>query len=105
MSVTSGLALEVDATISTLTGVKYQISDPVDVEEGAMLNAFLVLCELWATKAKRMDQDIRRAKVQEYQTALTRALEADNRRIEHAVIGGGNGYLPKYAEQALPDAS
>lgn len=73
---TAALTLET-ALPSTLAGVKYTISDPVDLEVGAMLNAFLRLCELkHAGMNKRADYSLA---MQMFVRELAIAQDADRR--------------------------
>lgn len=45
VTVTNAGSLVVDSAIPALSGVRYEISDPIDVEKGAMFTAFLRCCE------------------------------------------------------------
>ncbi len=77
-AVTDGTHIVLDsAADQTLTNVYHVISDPVDVEEGAMLTAFLRKCELQLSI-------IREKKViplydQLYKDALDKAMSGDSR--------------------------
>jgi hypothetical protein len=82
LSVTNATTLAVDtAYVNARSGVLYTISDPVDVEAGAMLNAFLRCCEKNAAYSRRMAKGIQEAE-KNYHMALILAREADNRHFE-----------------------
>lgn len=75
---TSATSVTVDDSFdSTLTGVKYMLSDRVDVEEGAMLTAYLRSCEKQAAIVRAIKND-KEAKAA-YVEALILAREADRR--------------------------
>jgi hypothetical protein len=90
VKVNGATSLDVDNALSeTLSTAKYVISDPVDVEEGAMLNAFFRACErqvamIRHTKDKPDAQAL-------YAEALTLAKEADSRSFARRVATGGVG--------------
>lgn len=89
---TSATSVTVDDTIDdTYSGVKYQVSDRVDVEEGAMLTAYLRSCERQAAIVRVMKND-RQAR-EEYLGALIQAREADRRNSAFR----GPGYGPNVA--------
>lgn len=73
----SSSTLTLNATIDTLTAVKYTISDPIDIEPGAMLLAFQKLCDAeYAALLKTKD----RGNLQtEALMALRLAMENDQR--------------------------
>ncbi len=75
-AVGSTTSLTVDSSITTLTGVRYSISDPIDVEPGAMFTAFLRCCE-WQLGCLMRWPD-RDQLLQQYQAALQAAVEVDN---------------------------
>ncbi len=86
VAVASTTSLTADAPISTAySGVKYEISDPVDVEDGAMLTAYLRGCEAQNTITRIMKNaaDAR----QNYHDALIMAKEADRRNMAMRVPG------------------
>lgn len=86
IGVTNGTSLTLDATIpDSWNGVKYLISDPVDIEDGAMLTAFLRCCE-WQLARSRNMRD-RTEIEQEYNRALIRAKEADSRSFQERAAG------------------
>lgn len=76
--VSSAGSLTVDTAIpANLTGVKYTISDPVDIEDGAMLIAFLRGCEAQAAKSRVLKD--RPDAAAAYAMALAEAKAADAR--------------------------
>jgi hypothetical protein len=77
MQVTSGTELVVDAPVGSLAGVRYTISDPIDLDTGAMYSAFLALVRRnWA----RIDRkEGLRTLEQEFAQELALAKEADYR--------------------------
>lgn len=91
---TSATSVTVDtAWTSAHTGVKYIISDPVDVEDGAMMNAFLRCCEKQVATSKTMRSLGQAEKA--YMDALILAREADSRNFTTLVQGyGGHWRIP-----------
>jgi len=87
---TSATSVTVDAEFdSSLSGVKYIISDPVDLERGSMKNAFLRCCEKQASIARHFPIE-RQAKMEKaYMQALILAREADSRNMAWRVAGPG----------------
>lgn len=84
---TSGTSLTVDqafdATISS--AAKFEISDPIDLDAGAMYSAFLRKCEMeLGIQQRRQDTP---ALNQIYYMALQSALEADNRVLDRKPEG------------------
>lgn len=79
-----------------LTAVKYSISDPVDIEEGAMLTFLHRECERQARMLRRMKptQD----EEAQYREARIRAWENDNRSFERRAAGGGNTWYRRLAD-------
>jgi hypothetical protein len=76
-AVTSATLLSVDATIPALASVRYEISDPVDVEPGTMFTAFL-RCAEWQLGCLMRWED-RDALYTQYQNALQAAIDVDRR--------------------------
>ncbi|MFO0899362.1 MAG: hypothetical protein U0836_18205 [Pirellulales bacterium] len=72
---TGGNALTVDAAIPALSGVKYLISDPIDIEPTVMRRAFL-RCAEWQLGLLLKSEDVDRLE-QAYQGELQRAIQAD----------------------------
>ena len=78
VSVDSGTQVTVDAAMdNTASGVKYRISDPIDIDDGAMYEAFVSYCELRLSMLLK-DDDIP-LKEDIYAGALRMAMQADNR--------------------------
>lgn len=89
-SVISSTSLTVDVDPSySATGLSYAISDPVDIEEGAMLNFMLRLCE----KQLRISRRIKSTpeEIADYQASKEEAMEADCRSSMRQAVGAG-GY-------------
>jgi hypothetical protein len=78
-AVTTTTALTIDAALpAAASGVKYTISDPIDLEAAAMLTAFWRAAELEMAKLiTRTDVPMRE---QLARTALIRAMESDERQ-------------------------
>jgi hypothetical protein len=74
---TSGTALELEEPLTVSVGGGFVISDPIDVEPGAMMTAFLRLCEaeLMMFTARKGWEDRQAMAMRE----LRLAMEADNR--------------------------
>lgn len=70
-----------DAADQTYTTVKYSLSDPLDIEDGAMLTAFLRLAEWHYARLARMDRKEITAYEQEARSAVLLAKENDRRVI------------------------
>jgi hypothetical protein len=75
VSQSGGNALVVDEAIPTLSGVKYQISDPIDIEPIVMRRAFL-RCAEWQLGLLMKAEDVDRLE-QAYSAELSRAANAD----------------------------
>ena len=92
--VASATSLTVDSNFDTAySAVKYLITDPIDVEEGAMLDAFHRCCELHASFNKKQKDRADVAAV--YQQALRLAFEADSRVVSPRAPGMAvHGRLP-----------
>lgn len=100
---TSSTSVTVDNTWDTTrTGVKYIVSDPIDIEAGGMLNAFLRCAELQVAYSKSMKQlpQVQSA----YERALILAREADSRNFSEQVAGrSGSWRVPiKYWPYTAP---
>jgi len=79
-AVASATSLTVDATTpETLSGVPYQISDPVDYEDGAMAQYFLRECEFQFRVVRRIKH--LPEEVEAHKTAMFEAWEADARNF------------------------
>lgn len=83
---TSATSVTVDEAFGqTLTGVRFRISDPVDVEDGAMQAALEACVYKHLAMNKRMEN--RRQAELDYRAALLTALEADSRSFAPQVAG------------------
>jgi hypothetical protein len=98
--VSSATQLAVGESVdTTYSAVKYQISDPIDVEDGAMLEAYFRCCEKHVAIMRRFndaDECARR-----YAEALIRAEEADSRSFAGRVAGQGGPYRQRLANMPL----
>lgn len=84
---TSATSITVDAAINTgYTGVKYLISDPVDIEEGAMMNALLRCIEKQTTISRIMRNE--QIAEETYRKTLLWARETDSRSFARTGSGG-----------------
>lgn len=91
VSVESATALTADEALGdTLSGVKYVLSDPVDVEEGAMLTVLLRGLEKHLTVARIMKNAP--LALTAYREALIQAKEADRRSLAPRAYGAGPGW-------------
>ena len=97
--VSSATQLTVEESVDTAySAVKYQISDPIDIDDGAMLEAFYRCCEKHVAIMRRL-KDAGEAG-QRYSEALIRAEEADSRTFAGRVAGGG--YLGRQRLARMP---
>ena len=76
----TALTLE-DAATAAYSGVKYSLSDPLDIEEGAMLTAFYRLAEAAYARLANMDVAVVKVREQRAQQAVNLAKENDRRVI------------------------
>ena len=84
----SATSLTVDETLpETLTNVKYRLSDPLDLEDGVMMTAFLRCCEKQLRLLRRMRSENIRGEDEAYMLALLQAREADKRSLAPQVAG------------------
>jgi hypothetical protein len=95
--VQSTTSLVIDSAASeTLSGVKYSISDPIDIESGAMLNFLQRECERQMRILRRMkstsDEEA------QYAEARIMAWEADSRSFGRRALGEGSMYRPRLAD-------
>lgn len=99
MGVTDANNITVDAAwTQSLAGVKYVVSDPIDIESGAMMNAFLRCCEKNVASQRDMKEFMSR--VAYYEMVLKQAKSTDKRYIEPERIGGG-GYGRLYGPNVV----
>lgn len=96
-SVTSTTQLVTDDVVpTTQNAAKYLLSDPVDVEEGAMLTALLRSIEYQMSHARRMKD---RAQCgQDYMHAVMLARETDSRNFRDDKVGGSGAYPYRLAD-------
>lgn len=90
IAVASNTSLTIDADpLYTGSNLYYAISDPVDIEEGAMLNFMLRMCE----KQMRVMNRIKAGpeEVADYEASKQEAMEADSRSSMRQAVGAG-GY-------------
>ena len=91
ISVESTTSVTVDTAIDDAhTAVKYVISDPIDIEDGAMMVAFLRCIEKQGSIARHMRDKVDFSAM--YQQALIGAFEADSRSFAPRVASAGGGY-------------
>jgi hypothetical protein len=92
---TTSLVLDTAAS-ETLSGVKYSISDPVDIEAGSMLTFLQRECERQMRILRRMkatpDEEA------QYAEARIMAWEADSRSFGRRIMGTGIGYGQRMAD-------
>lgn len=87
-SFTNAQSLELDQVPGMdLTGVAYSISDPVDIEPGAMLNYFFREAEKQMRIIRRV-KEVNNESLQ-YREALLSAFDADSRHYENRSTGSG----------------
>lgn len=84
----TSLTLDVDPGY-TASGLYYAISDPVDIEEGAMLNFMLRMCEKQLRVSRRIKSTPE--EIADYAAAKMEAMEADSRSSMRQAVGAG-GY-------------
>lgn len=86
ISVDSGTQVTVDSGMdSAASTVKYRISDPIDIDDGVMYEAFMAYCELRLSMLLK-DDDIP-LKEEIYTGSLRMAMQSDNR--SYGESGGG----------------
>lgn len=97
MSVTDATTITVDRVVNdSLSGVKYLISDPLDLEPGVMTNAFLRCCENQMAMIRRLED--RGEIMQLWKMALIEAREHDSRAREMRSVGGTIGFYNRLAD-------
>lgn len=93
-----------DAATGTYSNVAYRISDPIDVEETAMLECFLRCMEKHIAIQKNMRDAPARAAL--YEEALLYAKDADARSFASRIAGVGGPYRQRLANMPRgPDIS
>lgn len=87
------------AAVNSLSDVKYTISDPIDIEMGSMLTAFLLLAEAKFSRLVGRDAKDRVERDAAFVQALIRAKEDDNKK---PWTRGQVQYDPTLRLQVLP---
>lgn len=96
LAVNSSTSATVDLPwAETLAGVKHTLSDPVDVEQGAMLTGLLRELEKQLRLVRRM-KTLPDEKA-EYDAAIMKAWEADARYLQRRAAGDNQPYRPRLA--------
>lgn len=99
-AVASATALTIDAVSSqAFTGVKYVISDPVDIEAGAMESLLLREIEKHCRSIYRMKATAEEPR--EYERAVLQALESDSRYSGPRRAGGDFGRYPRLSDMPI----
>lgn len=89
---TSATSITIDQVTGTaLTNVPHAISDPVDLEHGAMSTYFLREVEKQTRLVRRIKPED--FELREYQASLVAAFEADNRHHEERATFGAHGSI------------
>lgn len=92
IAVPNATTLTIDAPIATAyTGVKYVISDPIDLEDGAMLTAYLRCCENQNSINRIMKNQAQAMAA--WKDALIQAKESDRRNLAQRVPGAPPHFL------------
>lgn len=89
VSAVDTITVDADPGITT-TGIHYAISDPMDIEEGAMLSFFWRYVEKKIRSGRRMTPA--EGEMESYAESLERALEADNRSTSRQAAGGAGRF-------------
>lgn len=96
-AVSSTTAMTLDDTVpESLGSAKYILSDPVDIEEGAMMTALLRGIEFQMAHARRMKD--RAQSEQDYTRAILLARETDSRNFRDERVGGSGAYPYRLAD-------
>lgn len=99
LSRTSALALTLDGNIvTTRSGVKYQISDPIDIDVNAY-DAFLDCCRAEYAKLTRMKTWDIQACETAYQQSLASAKNTDSPSTRRRFVGGRRSVHRRVADQ------
>lgn len=90
-AVASATSLTVaDAASAAAAGVRYRVSDPLDVDQAVMRSALAAGAVAFAARFTREPKD-RRMADEEYRLELLKAMEADDRAARSRVVGGDRG--------------
>jgi len=82
-----------DAADITYTASGYSVSDPIDIEQGAMLNAYLRCVEKHLGMARTLKD--KPSAANQYATALSEAKCADSRSFQGKAVGSTGRYRPR----------
>ena len=85
-----------DALPTTFAGVGYTVSDPIDIEQGAMLNAYLRCVEMHLGMNRTLKDKPSAAK--QYAEALSAAKSADSRSFAGRAVGQTGRYRPRFRD-------
>lgn len=88
-SVASATSATIDASATTDGNVKYTISDPIDIEAGAMMTAFQMLAEAHLSRLLKREDAMQQMQLAE--AAIVRAIQADERRMEMHAAASSEG--------------
>jgi hypothetical protein len=92
----SGTQISIDTPLqATYAGVLHRISDPIDVEDGAMMDAFRLCCEKKIARQRSMKTFAQAAA--SFKEALILAREADERSFETRTAGMGGALRTRMA--------
>lgn len=94
------IADDLDATYA---GVCYTVSDPIEIEQGAMLNCFLRGVEKHIGMSRTLKDKPSAAK--QYLDALAEAKSADSRSFAGRVVNQGGSYRPRLRDRASVDTN
>lgn len=85
-----------DAAPAAYSSVKFMISDPLDLTDGSMLNAFYRCAEMHLALNGPQTAEQRNLTTQAYARSLILAKEADSRSIAPRSAGSGGTVYPNY---------
>lgn len=101
-AVGSGTSLTVDGAVPTLSGVKYTISDPLDIDQGTMLTALLRMAEADAARQlNRRDVETKEvAALRALRLAMETSAKAPNFVLNYgrALVGDDSFTLPTFTD-------
>lgn len=84
-----------DAATQSLTNVAFRVSDPIDVDDQVMMEAFFRCCEKHYAMERRMKDRVEVAQI--YLDQLRRAKEADSRVFAQRTAGVGGPFRQRMA--------
>lgn len=101
--VVSATSLRLESTASSsLTAVKHRVSDPIDVEPGAMLNALARGAELAQARIKGLTSKVDKLE-RAYMDAVRLGAAGDSRSAHRRVAGSGGDYRIPMKNMPLGD--